>query len=68
METFVQRMSNRNLPSYLGWLAYHYKLWASIRYGIGTMTNDIETAENLLDKSDYLMMNVLGVASTIKSR
>ena len=65
VETFVQRMSNGKLPSFLGWMAYRYKLWASIRYGLGTMTNDIEDVDTLLDKTDHKMMNILGVASTI---
>ena len=34
------RMRNGKLPSYMGSMAYKFKLWASIRYGIGTMTNE----------------------------
>ena len=30
------------------------------------MTNDVDAVEDLLDKSDYEMMNLMGVASTIK--
>ena len=66
VETFVQRMNSGKLPSNLGWLSYRYKLWSSVRYGIGVMTNDIEEADSLLDKMDHKMMNILGVASTIK--
>lgn len=65
VDTFVRRITTGRLPAYLGWMAYKYKLWASIIYGIGTMTNDIEAAETFLNVFDYRMMNVLGVASTI---
>ena len=63
---WIQRMKNAHLPSYLGWLAYGLKLWPSIRYGLGAMTNDMEEISTLLDKQDYDTMNSLGVASTIK--
>lgn len=59
-------MTNGKLPAYLGWMAYNHKLWASVRYGIGAMTNDIEVVDCFLDKLDYLMMNVLGVCCKIK--
>ena len=54
------------MPTYLGWKAYLYKLWPSIRYGLGVMTNDSDVLEHLFDKIDYSMMNIFGVASTIK--
>ena len=50
----------------MGWVAYRSQLWPGIRYGIGTMTNDLEEAEEVLNKSDYNMLNVLGIASTVK--
>ena len=59
-------MRNGHLPSFLGWIAYKHKLWPSVRYGIGVMTNDIEEADILLDKQDHETMNCLGIASTIK--
>jgi hypothetical protein len=38
---------------------------AGTQYGLGTMTNDIEEAENTLQESDYKMLNILGVACTV---
>ena len=61
VDIFVRRMTNGKLPAYLGWMAYKHKLWASIVYGIGTMTNDIEAVEKFLDIFGYRMMNILGV-------
>ena len=60
-------MRNGHLPAYLGWKAYLYKLWISIKHGLGVMTNDTEEVEHLFDKIDYNMMNIIGVASTIKT-
>lgn len=58
---------NVHLPSYLGWLAYKFELWPSIRYGLGTMTNNVEDVESLLDKQGYETMSSLGVVSTINA-
>ena len=65
VETWTNRMRNGHLPSYLGWKSYHLKLWPSIRWGLGVMTNDVEEMEDLFNKHDYNMMNLFGVASTI---
>ena len=50
----------------MGWVAYRFQLWPGVRYGIGTMTNDLEETEEVLDKKDHRMLNVLGLASTVK--
>ena len=34
--------------------------------GIETTTNNSEEAEEVLDKTDHRMLNVLGIASTVK--
>ena len=47
-------------------MAYRFKLWASVKYGLGVMANDMEDVESMLDDTDHKMMNILGVASTIK--
>ena len=49
--------------SSMGWIAYKFQLWPGVRYGIGTMTNDLEEAEEVLDKTDHRMLNVLGIAT-----
>ena len=67
VSTWTTRMRNAHLPSYLGWLAYKQKLWPSVKYGIGVMTNDMEEIEDLLAKQDYETMNCLGVACTAKT-
>ena len=59
-------MKNGHLPPYIGWMAYTYKMWMSVRYGIGKMTNNVEDSKNLLDKWDCETLNVLVFSSTIK--
>ena len=66
MEEWIHRMQNGHLPTHMGWIAYRLQLWPGVRYGIGTMTNDVEEAEKALGKTDYLMLNILGIASTVK--
>jgi hypothetical protein len=59
--TWVNRMTNGHLPHHMAWIAYWHQLWPSLRYGLGTTMNDIEEAENLFNKEDYCMLNLLGV-------
>ena len=59
-------MKNGHLPAKWAWVAYRYQHWPGIRYGIGTMTNDMEEAEELLDEFDYGLLNILGIARTVK--
>jgi len=66
VRTWTKKMKNRHLPPCLSWMAYRLKLWPSVRFGIGTMTNDLEAIANFLDKEEYETMNSLRVASTIK--
>jgi hypothetical protein len=49
----------------MAWIAYKLQLWPGLRYGLGTMTNDIEEAASINTKIDYKMLNVLGVARTV---
>jgi len=36
-----------------------------LRYGLGTMTNDIKEATRVNTKTDHRMLNILGVAQTV---
>jgi hypothetical protein len=59
--TWINRMISGHLPSHITWVAYRYQLWPGLRYGLGTMTNDIKPAARLLDNADYKTRNVLGI-------
>ncbi len=64
---WVNRMKNGHLPSHVTWIAYKYQLWPSLQYGLGTMTNEEEEAENLLNKADYYTLNVLGIFRNVST-
>ncbi len=46
---------------------YQHQLWPSLRYGLGTMTNDMEIAEKLLNKMDYKTLNILGILRNVST-
>jgi hypothetical protein len=50
---WVNKMTNGHLPNYRAWIAYKLQLWPGARYGLGTMTNDLEVADGLLHNEDY---------------
>ena len=64
---WINRMKNDHLPAKWVWVTYKFQLWPSIRYDIGTMTNDMEEAEELLDDHDFSLLNILGVARTVNN-
>jgi len=63
--TWTDRMTNGHLPHHMAWIAYRLQLWPGLRYGLGTMTNDIKEATSVNSKTDNRMLNILGVARTI---
>ncbi len=63
--TWTDRMTNGRLPHHMAWIAYKLQLWPGLRYGLGTMTNDIKEATSVNTKTDYRMLNILGVARTV---
>jgi len=46
-------------------IAYRLQLWPGLKYGLGTMTNDIKEAMRVNTNPDYRMLNILGVARTV---
>jgi hypothetical protein len=65
VSTWVNRMTNGHLPNHMAWIAYKHQLWPGVRYGLGTMTNNLEVVDNLLHEEDYRTFNVVGVARSI---
>jgi len=62
---WTDRITNGHLPHHMAWIAYRLQLWPGLRYGLGTMTNDIEEATRVSTKTNYRMLNILGVARTV---
>jgi hypothetical protein len=59
---WTDRMTNGHFPHHMAWIAYKLQLWLGLRYGLGTMTNDIKEATSVNTKTDYRMLNILRVA------
>ena len=66
IDNWIDKTRNGNLSSSMGWIAYKFQLRPGVRYYIGTMTNDLEEAYMVLDKTDPRMLNVLGILSIVK--
>ena len=65
VDSWIDNVNNGHLSSPMGWIAYKFQLWPGVRYGIGTLTNDLEEAGEVLVKTDYRMLIILEIASTI---
>ncbi len=66
--TWVNRMTNGHLPSYMAWVAYKHQVWMGLWYRLGTMTNNITPAKKLLNNVDYNTLNVLGILRNVTKR
>jgi hypothetical protein len=51
-------------PYSLGGIQAH-QLWPGLRYGLGTMTNNLEAAKQLLNDTDWKALNILGVLRNV---
>jgi hypothetical protein len=61
VSVWINRMMNGHLPNHTAWITYKQQLWPGLRYGLGTMTNNLVVADELLHDNDYRMLNVLGI-------
>ena len=67
MQKFITRVTNGHLPSKFAWVAYQFKLWPGLRYGMATLSTSMETATNLFSKMNYTILPLLGVNRNIKT-
>jgi hypothetical protein len=63
--SWVNQMTNGHLPNHLAWIAYKHQLWPGVWYGLGTITNNLETADNLLHDNNYRTLNIVGMVCSI---
>ncbi len=49
----INKMRNAHLPARLGWVAYRFKLWAGIRYGIATLAIPLSEARRVLQTENF---------------
>ncbi len=63
---WINRMQNAHLPARMGWIAYRFKLWVSIRYGIATLAIPLAKARRILCTKNFLCLSFLGVNRNVK--
>jgi hypothetical protein len=59
-------MRNPHLPARLGWVAYRFKLWAGIQYGIATLSIPLAAAKRLLHTKNFQSFSFLGINWNVK--
>ena len=69
VNTWVDTLRNGRSPAIfclMGWIAYKLNRWSGVKYGIGKTTNDLKEAKEVLNKTDYRILNIPGIARTVK--
>ena len=61
LRMWTAKMTNGHLSARLGWIAYKFKLWPGIRYGLSTLAMPLRTAREILHKENFLILPFLGV-------
>jgi hypothetical protein len=62
----ASKMTNGHLPARLGWIAYRFKLWPGIRYGLSTLAMPLATAQDTLQKNFFRILPFLGINRNVK--
>jgi hypothetical protein len=50
----------------LGWIAYRFKLWAGVRYGLAVRATPLSTMTDVLKKQNFQLLLILGVNCNVK--
>jgi hypothetical protein len=48
------------------WVAYKFKLWPGIRYGLATLAMSLEIAASILQRENFHLLSFLGVNQNVK--
>ena len=59
-------MRNAHLPARMGWIAYRFKLWAGICYGIATLAIPLNVARGILCTENFHCLSFLGINRNVK--
>ncbi len=66
MEKWINRMKNGHLPAKLGWIAYRFKLWAGVRYGLVVLGKPMSIAAEVLKRQNFRRLLFLGINCNVK--
>jgi hypothetical protein len=61
VKKWISKMKNRHLPACLGWVAYKFKLWLGVRYGLATLSMQLEAAQRALQHVNFHVLPLLGM-------
>jgi hypothetical protein len=50
----------------LGWIAYRFKLWAGVRYGLAVLVTHLSISAGVLKKQNFWLLLFLGVNRNVK--
>ncbi len=65
---WISKMKNGHLPARLGWIAYKFKLWPGIKYGLATFAMPLEIAQKVLQCKNFHLLSFLGVNQSVKRK
>ena len=66
VDSWTKKTLNCYLPASLVWMSYVHQLGPGLQYGLGTLTNDLASAECCLISAEYTLLPLLGVNRHIK--
>jgi hypothetical protein len=64
--SWISRMRNGHLPTRLGWMAYRFKLWPGIRYGLATLATPLGRAKHMINQENFHSLPFLGVNRNVE--
>jgi hypothetical protein len=64
--SLISRMHNGHLSTRLGWMAYRFKLWPGIQYGLATLAIPLTAAQCVLLQENFHSLLFLGVNKNVK--
>ncbi len=68
VEKWINRMRNGHLLAKLGWIAYRFKLWAGVRYGLAVLVTPQSILAGVLKKQNFWLLLFLGVSRNVKRK
>ena len=66
VDSWTKKNLNGHLPASHVWMSYIHQLGPGLQYGLGTLTNDLASAERCLQSAEYTLLPLLGVNRHIR--
>jgi hypothetical protein len=66
VEKWISKMTNGHLTLKLGWVAYRFKLWPGVCYGLATLAMPLKIAACCLSQENFRTLSCLGVNRNVK--